>query len=66
MSLNERLDDASTWGVYRGTGLPLEDGQLLADLLPPPPPWRTFHGDPNAENNTPPSDDGEFARRLGP
>src|SRR4051794_3638129 len=65
MNLNERPDDASTWGIYRGTGQPLPAGERLADLLPPPPPWRAFGGQPNTENDVPPDDDGEFARRLG-
>jgi MoxR-like ATPase len=58
-------NDTSNWGIYRGTGQRLHEGQQLADLLPAPPAWRTFDGEPNAGNDTPPGDDGEFARRLG-
>jgi MoxR-like ATPase len=37
----------------------------LSDLLPPPPPWRDFHGGPLPEHEPPPQDDGEAERRLG-
>ncbi|HEX5404508.1 MAG TPA: MoxR family ATPase [Pseudonocardiaceae bacterium] len=38
----------------------------MADLLPPPPPWRSFDGGPLPEHDEPPADDGETLRRLGP
>jgi MoxR-like ATPase len=56
--------EASDWWVYRGTGRPIHDIDL-AEILPPPPPWRTFHGDPLPANDTPPEDDEEGRRRLG-
>ncbi|RKN12911.1 MoxR family ATPase [Streptomyces radicis] len=31
------------WWIYQGTGRPLRDVRL-DDVLPPPPPWRTFDG----------------------
>jgi len=31
------------WWIYQGTGRPLHDVSL-EDILPPPPPWRTFGG----------------------
>ncbi|NUP41781.1 MAG: MoxR family ATPase [Streptomyces sp.] len=31
------------WWIYQGTGRPLHDVSL-EEILPPPPPWRTFHG----------------------
>jgi MoxR-like ATPase len=31
------------WWIYQGTGRPLHDVDL-GDILPPPPPWRTFDG----------------------
>ncbi|MFF8727060.1 AAA family ATPase [Streptomyces sp. NPDC015171] len=46
--------------VYHGTGVPRPD---MADLLPPPPPWRSFHGGPALE--PPPGDEDEVRRRLG-
>jgi MoxR-like ATPase len=57
---------ASSWWIYRGTGRPLHD-LALADVLPPPPPWRTFDGVPLPANDAPvsDSDDREAARRLG-
>ncbi len=56
--------DTPDWWVYRGTGRPLQD-ILLGEVLPPPPPWRTFHGAPVPEREAPPEDDGEMERRLG-
>jgi MoxR-like ATPase len=50
------------WWIYRGTGEPLHDTRL-GDLLPPPPPWRTFAGGDVLP--TPPEDDAETVRRLG-
>src|SRR5215470_19463101 len=57
---------APSWWIYRGTGRPLHD-LALADVLPPPPPWRTFDGVPLPANDAPASDsdDREAARRLG-
>jgi MoxR-like ATPase len=57
--------DAPGWWVYRGTGRPLRDF-ALADELPAPPMWRQFNGGPLPVNDTPPPDDGEATRRLGP
>ncbi|MGW5641178.1 MoxR family ATPase, partial [Streptomyces sp. NPDC003832] len=48
------------WGIYRGTGVPRPAG---IDDLPPPPPWRTFHGGPAQPR--PPQDADEIQRRLG-
>jgi MoxR-like ATPase len=58
--------DVPSWGIYRGTGRPLHD-LALAEVLPPPPPWRTFNGVPLPANDAPASDDDdrEAARRLG-
>jgi MoxR-like ATPase len=65
-----------SWWVYRGTGLPGHDISL-DDVLPPPPPWRTFDGasadparsgaDPaeRTEPAPPPEDAAELLRRLG-
>ena len=69
MSVNEPLEeirDTNTpgWWVYRGTGQPSYDTPLNK-LLPPAPPWRTFHGGPLPERDVPPEDDGETERRLG-
>ncbi|MFF5008769.1 AAA family ATPase [Streptomyces phaeochromogenes] len=50
------------WWIYRGTGEPLRD-TTLGDLLPPPPPWRVFHGEPVL--GAPPKDEAETTRRLG-
>ena len=55
---------APDWWIYRGTGRPLHDIHL-ADLLPPPPPWRNFRGGPLPEREAPPDDDGDAERRLG-
>ncbi|AUI65029.1 MoxR family ATPase [Amycolatopsis sp. BJA-103] len=56
--------DAPDWWIYRGTGRPIHDIDL-AQLLPAPPPWRSYRGDPPPENEVPPPDDGEVERRLG-
>ncbi|MFD2416660.1 AAA family ATPase [Amycolatopsis pigmentata] len=56
---------APDWWVYRGTGRPLHDIDL-SQVLPPPPPWRDFRGGPLPDPDTPPADDGETERRLGP
>jgi MoxR-like ATPase len=56
----ERTD----WRIYRGTGHPLPDGKL-AGLLPPPPPWRSFHGVPPEHEDPVPEDEAEVKRRLG-
>ncbi|MCX4987874.1 MULTISPECIES: AAA family ATPase [unclassified Streptomyces] len=50
------------WWIYRGTRLPRADFSLT-ELLPPPPPWRTFSGGPVLPS--PPHDDVETLRRLG-
>ncbi|GGX58731.1 AAA family ATPase [Streptomyces fructofermentans] len=50
------------WWIYRGTGEPLRD-TTLGELLPPPPPWRAFHGGPLV--GAPPHDAAETDRRLG-
>ncbi|NGO41627.1 AAA family ATPase [Streptomyces ureilyticus] len=50
------------WWIYRGTGEPLRD-TTLGELLPPPPPWRVFHGAPVL--GAPPDDEAETVRRLG-
>ncbi|MEA5358364.1 AAA family ATPase [Amycolatopsis sp., V23-08] len=52
------------WWIYRGTGRPLPDASL-ADLLPPPPPWRAFNGGPLPAEDVVPQDEGEADRRLG-
>ena len=54
----------SDWRIYRGTGRPLHDIKW-SELLPPPPPWRVFNGQPLPVNEAPPADDGETARKLG-
>ncbi|MEV7092236.1 MoxR family ATPase [Amycolatopsis sp. NPDC051045] len=58
-----RLVDPEWW-IYRGTGRLIEDIDL-AEVLPPPPPWRDFDGGPLPELDEPPPDDGEAVRRLG-
>ncbi|RDI19203.1 AAA family ATPase [Lentzea flaviverrucosa] len=72
MSVRERGEggrrtgvDAPDWWIYRGTGREIHDIDL-AELLPPPPPWRDFQGGPLPENDVPRKDDGEADRRLGP
>jgi MoxR-like ATPase len=57
--------DAPDWWIYKGTGRRIHDINL-ADLLPPPPPWRDFRGGPLPVPDVPPGDDGEADRRLGP
>lgn len=57
----ERLTPAEWW-IYRGTGQ-LMPGTELRELLPAPPPWRTFSGGPALP--PPPPDDEEIERRLG-
>jgi len=73
MSAKEHRDEAARrppsiaapdWWIYRGTGRPIHD-IALADLLPAPPPWRTFHGVPLPEPDMPPEDNGDGDRRLG-
>lgn len=69
MSTNDRAPEmpeptAPEWWIYRGTGRPLHDIQL-ADLLPPPPPWRKFRGEIPNEPQVRPEDDYEAERRLG-
>jgi MoxR-like ATPase len=56
--------DTPDWWIYQGTGRPLHDIQL-AELLPPPPPWRDFDGGPLPAQDEPPEDDGGADRRLG-
>lgn len=60
-----RQPTAPDWWIYRGTGRPLHDIRL-AELLPPPPPWRKFRGELPDDAGTPPEDDYEAERRLGP
>jgi MoxR-like ATPase len=55
---------APDWWIYRGTGRPIHDIQV-ADLLPPPPPWRDFRGGPLPALDSPPDDEWEADRRLG-
>lgn len=55
---------APDWWIYRGTGRPVHDIQV-ADLLPPPPPWRDFKGGPLPAQDVIPDDEGEADRRLG-
>lgn len=70
MSAHDRAPDETPesatpeWWIYRGTGRPLHDIQL-ADLLPPPPPWRKFRGQIPDEPQVRPEDDYEAERRLG-
>jgi MoxR-like ATPase len=52
------------WWIYRGNGEPRPAGSL-ADLLPPPPPWRAFNGGPLPAEDVVPQDEGEANRRLG-
>lgn len=61
--LQSRLDSPAWW-VYRGTGRASYDVPLN-ELLPPPPPWRSFRGGPLPSHDVPPEDDGETERRLG-
>jgi MoxR-like ATPase len=55
---------APDWWIYRGTGRPVHDIRV-ADLLPPPPPWRDFRGGPLPVRDVIPDDEGEADRRLG-
>src|SRR5262249_1676537 len=50
------------WWIYRGDGQPRADF-TLRELLPAPPPWRTFDGGP--VQPSPPVDTAETDRRLG-
>jgi len=59
-----RSTHAANWWIYRGTGRPVHD-LALAEVLPPPPPWRKFDGGPLPADDTPPPDDGEADRLLG-
>ncbi|MGI8335624.1 AAA family ATPase [Actinomadura scrupuli] len=61
----EMTDDreSASWWIYRGTGRPLHDIDLR-ELLPPPPPWRSFPG--GRVQPPPPVDDADLRRRLGP
>jgi MoxR-like ATPase len=54
-------DAGADWWIYKGSGLPI-DGDI-AQLIPPPPPWRTFSGEPLQAASPPPAD--ELDRRLG-
>nr|WP_245193033.1 MoxR family ATPase [Amycolatopsis alba] len=56
--------DVPDWWIYQGTGRPIHDIDL-AQLLPAPPPWRSYRGEPPPENDVPPPDDGEAERHLG-
>lgn len=53
---------ARDWRIYRGTGVPRAEDDLAA-LLPEPPPWRRFDGEP--VQPPPQPDDTEADRRLG-
>lgn len=55
---------APEWWIYHGTGRPIHDIDLT-ELLPAPPPWRTFRGAVLPEPDVPPPDDGEVDRRIG-
>jgi MoxR-like ATPase len=57
--------NAANWWIYQGTGRPIAEARL-DELLPPPPPWRSFPVGPLPRDDTPPEDDGEMERRLGP
>jgi MoxR-like ATPase len=52
------------WWIYRGTGRPLQNDSLH-ELLPPPPPWRSFRSDGPVQP-PPPADEADLERRLGP
>lgn len=54
---SERRD----WWIYRGTGEPIEPA--LSELLPPPPPWRRFDGEPL--EGSAPDDTAEATRKIG-
>jgi hypothetical protein len=54
--------ESTAWWIYRGHGLPPEDGAKIPEL-PSPPSWRTFDGGPPLP--TPPVSDTEFLRRIG-
>jgi MoxR-like ATPase len=56
--------DPPDWWIYQGSGRPLYDIRL-EELLPEPPPWRSFNGGPLSESDTPPEEDDETERRLG-
>src|SRR5918999_99133 len=56
--------DPEPWWIYRGTGRPLS-GVKLSELLPPPPPWRSFDRGGNVQPS-PDEDEVDLARRLGP
>jgi MoxR-like ATPase len=64
MSVTRHPDGPPDWWIYRGTGRPLHD-VVLAERLPPAPPWRTFNGGPLPELDVVPVDEGEADRRLG-
>ncbi|GAA3727544.1 MoxR-like ATPase [Spinactinospora alkalitolerans] len=57
----ERADPG--WWIYRGSGRPGRSPSPI-DALPPPPPWRRFHGGPALPGPTAP--DPEMERVLGP
>jgi MoxR-like ATPase len=57
------VSDVPQWWIYRGTGQPAPGFDLTANL-PPPPPWRTFDGEPLPPADFP-SAQGEYERRLG-
>jgi MoxR-like ATPase len=52
----------TAWGLYKGTGQPMDEAERDR-LWPVTPPWRTFNGGPDLP--AAPADDGEFSRRLG-
>ncbi|SEC48133.1 AAA domain (dynein-related subfamily) [Amycolatopsis tolypomycina] len=57
----EAASPVPPWWIYRGTGE--QRTEDIAELLPPPPPWRAFDGEPVLP--VPPAKDAGFARRLG-
>ncbi|WP_086852841.1 AAA family ATPase [Amycolatopsis kentuckyensis] len=57
----EAASPVPPWWIYRGTGE--QRAEDIADLLPPPPPWRAFAGEPVLP--VPPAKEADFTRRLG-
>jgi len=60
-SVRDVDDQRPSWWHYHGDGIPAGAGNRA--ILPDPPPWRTFDGEPV---QTPPGEDGaEIGRKLG-